>query len=324
MAGGKETPRQKMIGMMYLVLTALLALNVSSTVIDKFVFINESLKRANDETSQRNTETLRSLEKSVEETGNREADLAVVKVAEDLRAQTDKAVTELTKFKVAFIEETGNYEEGHEPEYEGDSRHLKGKTDYDAVGHYMMSEAEGGQGHGEELKKVLDSYVDNVKSELAKLGVDQEELSHFEKLALDANDHPIYMHDNNQKNKKFAELEFSSSPTPAGIATISEFQSRLLGYETRALDILRKKVGAGDLKFDQIIPMVRPESKYVAAGATYRAEMFIAASSSGVTPKMSYDGKEIEVNSSGFGQVEFTATPGQYDKNGNALKKFQA
>ena len=36
MAGGKETPRQKMIGMMYLVLTALLALQVSNAVLEKF------------------------------------------------------------------------------------------------------------------------------------------------------------------------------------------------------------------------------------------------------------------------------------------------
>ena len=39
MAGGKETPRQKMIGMMYLVLTALLALNVSNAVLEKFAII---------------------------------------------------------------------------------------------------------------------------------------------------------------------------------------------------------------------------------------------------------------------------------------------
>ncbi|MFN7495678.1 MAG: gliding motility protein GldM, partial [Cyclobacteriaceae bacterium] len=43
MAGGKETPRQKMIGMMYMVLTALLALNVSSAVLEKFAIIDETL-----------------------------------------------------------------------------------------------------------------------------------------------------------------------------------------------------------------------------------------------------------------------------------------
>src|SRR4051812_13137078 len=47
MAGGKETPRQKMIGMMYLVLTALLALNVSKAILDAFVAIEENIQIAN-------------------------------------------------------------------------------------------------------------------------------------------------------------------------------------------------------------------------------------------------------------------------------------
>ena len=47
MAGGKETPRQKMIGMMYLVLTALLALNVSKEILNSFVLINDSLEVTN-------------------------------------------------------------------------------------------------------------------------------------------------------------------------------------------------------------------------------------------------------------------------------------
>ncbi|MCH2224528.1 MAG: hypothetical protein MK066_07135 [Crocinitomicaceae bacterium] len=47
MAGGKETPRQKMIGMMYLVLTALLALNVSKSILDAFVSIEENIQKAN-------------------------------------------------------------------------------------------------------------------------------------------------------------------------------------------------------------------------------------------------------------------------------------
>ncbi|MFT5777952.1 MAG: hypothetical protein ACI837_000900 [Crocinitomicaceae bacterium] len=47
MSGGKETPRQKMIGMMYLVLTALLALNVSKSILDAFVAIEENIQKAN-------------------------------------------------------------------------------------------------------------------------------------------------------------------------------------------------------------------------------------------------------------------------------------
>lgn len=48
MAGGKETPRQKMIGMMYLVLTALLALNVSKQVLEAFAAIEDNTQRSNE------------------------------------------------------------------------------------------------------------------------------------------------------------------------------------------------------------------------------------------------------------------------------------
>src|ERR1700733_8579319 len=47
MAGGKETPRQKMIGMMYLVLTALLALNVSKEILNAFIIVNTGLEKTN-------------------------------------------------------------------------------------------------------------------------------------------------------------------------------------------------------------------------------------------------------------------------------------
>lgn len=53
MAGGKETPRQKMIGMMYLVLTAMLALNVSKSILEAFVAIEENIQKANMNQAQR-------------------------------------------------------------------------------------------------------------------------------------------------------------------------------------------------------------------------------------------------------------------------------
>ena len=48
MAGYKETPRQKMIAMMYLVLTALLALNVSKEILDAFLVVNKSMESTNE------------------------------------------------------------------------------------------------------------------------------------------------------------------------------------------------------------------------------------------------------------------------------------
>ena len=47
MAGAKLPPRQKMIGMMYLVLTAMLALNVSKDILNAFIIVNDGLEKTN-------------------------------------------------------------------------------------------------------------------------------------------------------------------------------------------------------------------------------------------------------------------------------------
>ncbi|MEX1191577.1 MAG: GldM family protein [Brumimicrobium sp.] len=62
MAGGKETPRQKMIGMMYLVLTALLALNVSKEIINAFVTLNDKIELSNKAIKAQNTATYSSFD----------------------------------------------------------------------------------------------------------------------------------------------------------------------------------------------------------------------------------------------------------------------
>ena len=62
MAGGKLSPRQKMINMMYLVLTALLALNVTKEVINAFVTINESVVLSNENIDKKNQNTYAAFE----------------------------------------------------------------------------------------------------------------------------------------------------------------------------------------------------------------------------------------------------------------------
>lgn len=324
MAGGKETPRQKMIGMMYLVLTALLALNVSVTVLDKFAFINESLERANAETSDRNASTIVRMAKSAKDKGDTPKDLAVVADAEALRARTEEVFARLDELKEEFVDITG----GYLPEYKDAKNkfHIQGKTDYDKVGNYMMPEEEGGDGKGAEMKELLNEYSTDVRALLEKNGAATDQLDLFEDLALDANDHPYWSTDPNQRNKKWSQVNFEQSPTHAALATVSEYQANVLAYETAGLDFLASRVGLGALTFETIRPVIMPESKYVAAGTNYKADMFIAAS----PPKklmnqtiMKYNGNVAQVVD-GVGKVEFKATAGNYDKNGNARKEIFA
>ncbi|MEM6734708.1 MAG: gliding motility protein GldM [Bacteroidota bacterium] len=321
MAGRKETPRQKMIGMMYLVLTALLAINISSTVLDKFAFINQSLERANAETSGRNARTIESMKSAAKDKGNRIEDLKVVADAEELRAKTQEVFASLEQYKEKFIDLTGGYIDPQKK----NRMFINGKTDYDQVGNYMMPKEEGGDGKGAEMKAILNGYAEELRVILMKNGATDEQLKSFDKIAKDANEDEYYRKDPNQKGKKWSQLSFENSPTHAGLATVSEFQANVLSYETSALDFLVKRVGLKDITFDQIRPVIMPESKYVAAGTKYRADMFIAASASGLNDKlvMTYNGEDAPVIG-GVGKVEFTTTPGSYNKEGNAKKTIVA
>ena len=322
MSGGKETGRQKMVGMMYLVLTALLAMNVSNTIIDKFVFINESLVSANFETKERNVQLLESIIKTVDETGNRESDMAVVDAAKSVHDLASATMEKVNQLKDTMIAITGGYIE-YEHAYVGDAKNLMGKTDYSKVGHFMMPIEEGGTGKGEELKELLNTYSLELKAIIAQFSSDESELAKYKPIAVDAIDDPIYNQDPNQQGKIFAQLAFEDSPTPACLATASEFQSRVLSYETRAMSYLSGRVGAGDISFDKIVAMVRPESKYVAAGTPYKAEMFIAASASAMVPTMTYNGREVRVES-GKGFIEFIASANFGEKEMESRQTFEA
>ena len=297
--GGKETPRAKMIGMMYLVLTALLALQVSNSVLEKFIFINLVLERTVVESTTKNIKTIARIKDAVDEAGDRAADVAVLTRANEVREATSKVVEQLRKYKEDVIMMTGGRDE---------NGNFVGVKNEDEVANYFIN-----QGEGENLKELLNNYAVYLGQETG----DKE----YPALALDAWDNPIFANDPNQNKKDFSHLTFQSTPMAAGLASISQLEAEVINYESDALEDLARQVGAADIKFDEIVVMVRPESKVVAAGAKYRAEMFIAASSSGHKPEMYVNDKLISVDGN-FGKVEFTATGGTYDDHGFLKRSY--
>ena len=107
MAGGKETPRQKMIGMMYLVLTAMLALQVSSAIIEKFILLNNSLELSSGAANKINQETVLKIKAAVEKSGNRASDVAVIKQAEEVRKFSATITNEINTLKQEIINQAG-------------------------------------------------------------------------------------------------------------------------------------------------------------------------------------------------------------------------
>jgi seryl-tRNA synthetase len=114
MAGGKETPRQKMIGMMYLVLTALLALNVSKSILDAFVAIEENIQKSNIAHLDRGEGFKKDVNSELNTTPNNAENAAkraklqkILKQMADVDVITEKLIQDIDKIKFTILEKSG-------------------------------------------------------------------------------------------------------------------------------------------------------------------------------------------------------------------------
>lgn len=305
--GGKETPRQQMVGMMYLVLTALLALQVSNAVLDKFIFIDQSLQQSINIATKNNDKVMEGIRQAVEKNGNRADDTETMNKAAKARELTSQVKDYLREMRTKIIEVSGGYTEDGK---------LAGAKDYDKQMNYTLGPEGSKEGAGYELEDKLNEYV-------AKLNELSEDSLKIEKMAKPASEIEQFKNDPDQKNKDFAQLNFDHTPTVACLAVMSQFEQEVTQVEARALEHFAKQVGAAIPKFDKIIAVANAESSVVAAGTPYKAKLFLAASSSTARPTMRTDAPGGVKVQDGVGEIEFTAKGGNYDKQGNLEKSWK-
>lgn len=310
MAGGKETPRQKMVGMMYLVLTALLALQVSNAILDKFVFIDESLNYSIDVARKATDTQLKGAEQLVEKSGSKASDKAILAKAETVKKQTEDIFSAIDKMRNDLITMSGGVDPKNPKSYVG------AKNDAEVMT-YMIGVEGGAKGKAYDLQKMLNSYGDD----LGKIDTSLRNLS--EKIAFDGKDIPMYKNDEEQRIKDFANVTFGQTPLVAALAVLSDLKAKVAQKESKAIEHLTAQIGEVPIKFDVILAMASAESKVVAAGTKYKAKMFIAASSSQIKPKMTSSQGGVKVNGN-VGEVEFTApSASDYNEQGLAKRKWQ-
>jgi len=304
--GGKETPRQQMVGMMYLVLTALLALQVSNTVLQKFKFIDDALKNSVMITQDNSGHTMKGIEAAVAKANNRAYDVGIMNKAKEVRDKTSKVMTYMDGFYENIIKITGGRD---------DHGALKGEKDYDMQMAWTLGPEGSKSGEAYKMKDLLNAYATDINKLVDSLDL--------KPIALDGKDMAMFKNDPDASLKDFAQLNFDHTPTVAALAIIQQLKSTVVAAEAQALEKLAAKLGADQIRFDKIIAVVSAESKIVAAGTKYKAEMFLAASSSSAKPTMSSSAGGVKMED-GKGIVEFTATAGPYDAEGKAKKSWVA
>lgn len=303
MAGGaKETPRQRMIGMMYLVLTALLALQVQNEVLEKFYFIDESLQSAKSIAQSTNDKILKSMDDQIKETGNNARDVAVYKKAEQVKAESGKMISYIQDIRKRIITEMGDKDPETGAYPMGDK--------YDDINRIMLGLNEDlASGEASKLQDKLNEYVQKIISiddtlgsilkadDLVPLAPEKSEVERYNKPKYD--------------NMEWEHINFQNTPMVASLAVLSQMENDVVKVESKAIDAMRNRIGEFNIKFDKVQAMASAESNVVAAGTKYKAKLFITASSTSLSPQMKTTGAgAVKVDGEGVGTIEFTASGG--------------
>ena len=179
MAGGKETPRQKMIGLMYLVLTAMLALNVSKQILQGYLSVNESLDKSKRNVNENNRRITSAFEATIN--GNKAAqpyyDQAMVaqKDIEEMYAYLDKVKGNLIRYVLKMPEDVN---------VNGDTVNLRYGPVFDKIDNYDMPTAlllgpsehdlKEGPLTAKELREKLTALHDKLQKQLDAVRADYE------------------------------------------------------------------------------------------------------------------------------------------------------
>ncbi len=304
MSSEKLSPRQQMINMMYLVLTAMLALNVSSAVLDKYGVLNADLEN-NTEQNLRYCDTkIQQMHKAVSDAGFKDADVQKLKIAEDSLNRTKEICDNLAQMKETMVKMSGGWDKKNK------RKPKDGKNDRIVV-QYMIKDE-----NAEKLKNLVNGHIDYLNS-LSDV--------HFEYLAVDGENDPYFSDDPNQSGKTFEYLQFDNhTPLVGAMATISGYQSNLVSSCSEIINKLHESVGADQLKFDIVRPLLTSDSNMVVAGMNYQADLFLAASSSAIVPKMYVNGHEIKVTPDGIGKISLPNPKNVvFDQNGISIQKIK-
>lgn len=282
----KET-RQIMINLMYLVLTALLALNVSNEILHAFKVINESILKSNTSIESKNKDLYDLITENEKMAGKYEKVHPYKVRADEVKSQADAMVKYLDSWKERIIAESGGKDENGEVSKEDD---INATT-------LLLVERNG----GDTLKSKLQSLRDML---ISKLDAPDQKL--IEPLIPLKIDQPKPSDNNPQGDWKVA--YFHSMPTIAALTLISKFQNDIRNSEALIVNKLFEEAHSQDLKFDAIQAIAVPKTSYALTGQKVEAQIMLAAYNKTVQPTVTASSGKVDPAKDGVAHWETIAS----------------
>ena len=315
MSGAKETPRQKMIGMMYLVYTALLAMNVSKDILDAFDTVNTGVQTTNITLSQQINQKYVSFE---EQYGlDQEKVGPFWEQAQALRSEATDLINYIEALKWNLVQEieekdaataltdgllkSADTVRNGRKIYDINTSKVKSRDNYNRPTAYMMGEPEGngvafelsekirqfrrsvvnaiGVEHIQEIGLITDSIFGPKEYVMEQTGLPESALQHFVKDGKEyfgaKMDYDPTSNDAIQKGWEYH--NFHHTVLVADVTLLNKIISEAQTAELNAVTQLMTNIHASDFTFDEIGAKVFAESGYLLSGQTYKAQAMVTA-----------------------------------------------
>jgi len=316
MAAGKLSPRQKMINMMYLVLTALLALNVSKEVLNSFFEVNLGIVKTTESLSDKNNDIYSDFTNATNQ--------VKVKPYKDLafqiKPESDKLVEMIQEMKYSLVLAVdkkvylGQYldDEGEpiednaiESEYTDLTpsqkkmkiAELSNKEDRDASADLFNPENKQGAArildkNGNGLATQLRGNVESFRVLLSNILKTAEDSSWIKQGSseslIDEIDKTLKLHDNygKKRNESWEFYNFNDMPSVAALTILSKLQTDIKNMESEVIAFLATNIDASSLKFTSAEAITIPKTNFVSRGDEFTADIFLTAKDKTQTPEI--------------------------------------
>jgi gliding motility-associated protein GldM len=322
-----KEPRQLMINLMYLVLTAMLALNVSAEVMNAFFTLDKG-----------NTDTMKVVDGQLDATQSSLSKL----LADDSKAEfrpiepAIKQVREVSKGFDAFINsirdrlidesgdingkvDAGDYKEDHA----GELKYIRGKKNKDVTTRLLVEGYDGAEPLGPGIKaevlktrqELIDVYTKLVTENADVFGLNEAQVA--DQISSVANDMPFNIDDSGwqdnpeSKAKSWSEFKFRQMPVAAVLPLLSQMQADLKASEANMVNDMAKLAGGKTISFDQFFPVVNADRSYVIGGESIKATVSVGTYSSSLSPenvRITANGRALKIKSDGTADLTIPAS----------------
>ena len=305
-----KEPRQKMINMMYLVLTALLALNVSVEVLNAFKTVNHSIERSNQVVDEKNNMTYNAFTRELSDPQT----MALARIwsppALKVKAMSATFTAYLDSLKEKLINNSSpSMKDGKREFIDGNldaatrifDEGGQGKILYDSLIKFRK-----------DLLNIIDpaNYGPEVSDKI-KADLKAQQAVFAERLPIDTRIPPseegnTTFGSDSARNWTFR--YFHMTPTIAALTILSKFQSDIKNSESQVVDYLHKQIGEVKVVFNKFEPLVEANASYVMPGDKVEVTAGVGAFSDAAKPQISINGQSYPAGPDGTALFTTTAS----------------